>query len=307
VAPESEEARWWRLVQAAEQEAKGRTSLIHAMDREADSYELLAKFAAHNYRFVIRLACDRRILGDAGEPGKLRSSVGAVAPALEREVPLSARIVHRRRSSRRGRAPRAYRLASLSIAASRVLVRRGDWAPAACPPVLPVNVVHVFEPNPPRRCEPVEWWLATSEAIDTAEQIAAVVDAYRGRWIVEEYFKALKTGCSFEKRQLGSRRALLNALAVFVPIAWSLLHIRTLARSGPDVPATTAFSAQQLRILERHPRSKLRPKANVREALLALARLGGHLVNNGDPGWIVLGRGYETLLVLEEGVALGDM
>jgi hypothetical protein len=38
--------------------------------------------------------------------------------------------------------------------------------------------------------------------------------------------------------------------------------------------------------------------------MLAIAALGGHIKNNGDPGWLVLGRGYEDLLLLERGAAL---
>jgi hypothetical protein len=30
-------------------------------------------------------------------------------------------------------------------------------------------------------------------------------------------------------------------------------------------------------------------------------QLGGHIKNNGEPGWIVLGRGFQKLLDLEEG------
>jgi hypothetical protein len=37
--------------------------------------------------------------------------------------------------------------------------------------------------------------------------------------------------------------------------------------------------------------------------LRALAALGGHLRSNGPPGWIVLGRAYDKLLVLEQGWA----
>jgi hypothetical protein len=34
------------------------------------------------------------------------------------------------------------------------------------------------------------------------------------------------------------------------------------------------------------------------EVYTALAALGGHLRSNGPPGWIVLGRAFEKLLVL---------
>lgn len=38
-----------------------------------------------------------------------------------------------------------------------------------------------------------------------------------------------------------------------------------------------------------------------RQAMLAVAALGGHLKSNGDPGWLVLGRGMHDLLLLELG------
>ena len=37
------------------------------------------------------------------------------------------------------------------------------------------------------------------------------------------------------------------------------------------------------------------------EVYTALAALGGHLRSNGPPGWIVLGRAFEKLLLLEQG------
>ncbi|HYP75722.1 MAG TPA: hypothetical protein VER12_07205, partial [Polyangiaceae bacterium] len=46
---------------------------------------------------------------------------------------------------------------------------------------------------------------------------------------------------------------------------------------------------------------KLPSKPTVRQAMLAIAGLGGHIKNNGDPGWLVLGRGFQFLLTLEQG------
>ncbi len=41
------------------------------------------------------------------------------------------------------------------------------------------------------------------------------------------------------------------------------------------------------------------------EVYMALAALGGHLRSNGPPGWIVLGRALDKLLVLEQGWLAG--
>ena len=35
-----------------------------------------------------------------------------------------------------------------------------------------------------------------------------------------------------------------------------------------------------------------------------VAALGGHIKNNGEPGWIVLGRGLDELLLIELGYVL---
>jgi hypothetical protein len=120
--------------------------------------------------------------------------------------------------------------------------------------------------------------------IDTPEQVAAIVDAYRARWVIEEFFKALKTGCAYEKRQLETFRALVNALAIFSVVAWRLLLLRYVSRTSPDAPAIGAITPRQVRLLQRIatmkgpgvPAVKMPPNPTARDALLAIAKLGGH-------------------------------
>jgi len=169
-----------------------------------------------------------------------------------------------------------------------------------------MNVVHVHEFNTPEGEEAIEWTLLSSLPVDTEEQVQFIIDCYRRRWLIEEYFKSIKTGCAFEKRQLESAHALLNALGLFIPIAWRLLALRTLARETPDRPASEVVSAQQLQILRVRGKVKLSPTPTAREAMLAVAAEGGHIKNNGDPGWLVLGRGYEKLLDMELGFVIAQ-
>ena len=91
--------------------------------------------------------------------------------------------------------------------------------------------------------------LLTTEPIDTVEQIVRIVDWYRTRWLIEEFFKALKTGCAYEKRQLESLPTLLVALALLAPIAWRLLLLRHLSREPPATAATVALTPRQLQVL----------------------------------------------------------
>ena len=302
-----ESYRWRALATEVGARLEGSAQAIHVMDSEADSYDLLSALVSEGHRFVIRLKNDRKIRDEDDE----RISVSAALPNFKgrfvRDVQLSARSApfHKERGRKRN-AGRTSRLATLQFSASTLTFVAPKTA--HCKEDLELNLVCVDEVDAPAGAEPVSWLLITSEPIQRDADIERIVDAYRARWTIEELFKALKTGCSFEKRQLESLPALLNALAVFVPLALQLLALRSAARTTPDRPASALLNPVQLLVLERHRSVRLAPKATARSALLAIARLGGHITNNGEPGWIVLGRGFQKLLDLEEGarVALGD-
>lgn len=306
---EREQERWKRGVDATSQALAGRTRAIHVTDSEGDDYKLMAKMGGEDvsdkHDFVIRLHYDRVLDLQQSEARKISEALASRPVVATREVVLSRRDRQPASGSRKRQAVREQRKATLEIRAGRVVLRRPSSAPKNLPPTLAVNIVQVQEPNPPEGTVPVEWVLATTEPIETPEQILAVVDIYRSRWLVEEYFKALKTGCSLEKRQLESTQTLWVALALFIPIAWSLLRLRNIARDEPDLPAQGVLTEEELEVLQAVEDCRLSAAPTAREAMLAVARLGGHLRQNGEPGWIVLGRGYLRLLTLVRGYLLG--
>jgi hypothetical protein len=307
--PAKESRRWMTGVRAVRDRCGPTVQVIHVMDREGDSYELFAELLAADERFVVRLAHDRRLTGgDDAPPEKLGAALAQATTCFERTVVVSARRGARPPRARKTHPPRAQREAHLRIAARQVTFRRpGDLRDCDLPPGLTVNVVRAWEVNPPADQEPIEWRLVTTEPIATPPQVMQVIDWYRTRWLIEEYFKCVKTGCAYEQRQLESLDTLLVALGLLAPIAWQLLLMRHLTRELSDAPATVALSRRQLAVLRATPAgARVPPDPTVREALLAVARLGGHLRQNGEPGWLVLTRGMQTLLTMEAGwVAAG--
>ena len=172
------------------------------------------------------------------------------------------------------------------------------------PSSLKLNFVEVRELDPPEGEEPVLWRLVTTEPVDTEDEVAAVVDAYRMRWLIEEFFKAIKTGCRYQEHQLESSKTLLVLLAIETVVAWRMLLIRWLARNIPGEPAKNILNPTQLVILKRIVEKKKRTASEVITAeyvLYEIAELGGHIKNNGPPGWLVLRRGFEKLFALEQG------
>ena len=154
---------------------------------------------------------------------------------------------------------------------------------------------------------PIEWYLYTSEPIETTEQLLAIVDYYRARWLIEEYFKAIKQGCDFEKRQLQDYEGLVNLLATFAPIAYRLLLIRQAARDPDPPPALDVVSQDELDVLRKLGRRKLPASPTASDVYLAIAALGGHIKYNGDPGWLTLSRGLQRLATLTEGWVAAKM
>jgi Transposase DNA-binding/Transposase DDE domain len=306
--PEKESRCWGEGIAAVRAQCAATTTPIHVMDRAADSYELFATCLAHHDRFVIRLTHDRRVVGTDGTPDRLATTGTRVAVHCEREVRLTPRRDGKRTLSARTVHPaREARQATLQITAQRVDLVRPKHVPATHPATLAVHIVHVAEVHAPPGMDPVEWRLVTDEPIATAADVLRIVDWYRTRWLIEEFFKALKTGCAFEKRQLESLQTLVVALALFAPIAWRLLVLRHLARERPTTRAGVALTARQLQVLQATSAgAPLSAAPTVAAALQAIARLGGHLRQNGPPGWLVLARGWQKLCTLEAGWAAAE-
>lgn len=294
--------RWGQGVRNA-RKALGNTPVVHVSDCETDSYEFMAGLVGDDEKFVLRMRYDRTV--SAEEPSKrirISTLFEVVSAIAEREVPLG----QRRRGNKshadlKSHPLREGRTARLKFSAQSVVLTRPCHIGASVPKQLNLNVVKVRELEPPEGERPVEWLLITNLSIDTVEAVLEIVDIYRARWAIEEFFKALKTGCALEKRQLESQHALLNATALLVPLALDLLALRSAARSNEDAPAESVMSATRLKVLAHFSSYKMPEKPTVRDAMLAIAKLGGHIKYNGEPGWQVLGRGYEKLIAYESG------
>ncbi len=303
-----ESARWSRGIDASAERLAACRSVCHIADREGDSYAVLASMVGKGQSFVVRVNHDRKV-GDPEDLAEqwlpIKERVRGLEGIFEREVPLSERKRSSAPRANKGRPVRNARLAQLSFSATAVVVKRPGHIGASAPKTLTLNVVHVSEPCPPTGEPGVEWLLFTTLPVDSEKQVAIVVDNYRARWTIEEFNKALKTGCAYESREFESLHALLIVLAMSLPIACELLWLRSRARHDPDAPATEVVTTQQLKILRLLGSRNVPSKATARDALWAVAGLGGHLKRNGEPGWLVLYRGMQTLLNYEAGFEAG--
>lgn len=110
---------------------------------------------------------------------------------------------------------------------------------------------------------------------------------------MEEFHKALKTGCRVEARQLQTAQRLEPLSALLSVTAVRLLRLRTLARSEPERPAKSVVPRAWIATLR--SLRPLRKIETVNDFFRQLAGLGGHLGRNSDgpPGWLILYRSLE--------------
>lgn len=296
--------RWEAQIRASSAQLDGLKHAIHLADREADDYEMFYSLQRDGHRFVMRCLHNRLLAGVEGRK-KLRDALAEIETSVEREAQLTRRTERKTDILRKTHPTRGARTAKLCVAATTVELKQPQTrrlTPSTnFPGSLSINVVHVWEPEPPPGEEPVEWYLYTTEPIETAEQQLKIVDYYRARWVIEEYFKAIKTGCDFESRQLQDYEGLVNLLATFAPIAYHLLLIRSEARREPDQAALSVISEDHLCVLRALGRRPLPDAPTTRDVYLAIAALGGHIKYAPDPGWRTLARGYQKLETLTEG------
>jgi hypothetical protein len=300
--PGKESLRWERTVERTEGRVGARASLIHVRDREGDDYAQLCAMAKNGWRFVQRMR-QARLLAEtpnhAPEARKVDDAMKPLSGTCEREVHLSPRAQskfdRRPAKDRKRYPPRRSRLARLRFDACTLHIRRPDSVPDELPGSLTVNVVHVWEVDAPPDADPVEWYLLTTEPIDTDERVLRIVDIYRARWLIEEFNKGLQTGCQYERLQIESAERLWSMLAFYCPIVCNLLVLRSLAHQDVECSAADVLDEDQIHVL-RAENPKLGDKPlSAQTALALIARLGGHFTHNGPPGWLVLMRGMATL------------
>ena len=309
--------RWGRAVNRIGTRMEG-VDVIHVMDRETDSYELLNMLHQTGQSFVIRWCKNRRarLPQEQKEQWSKCRELFEQASALTvgREVCISKRKTKTAPDAKKANPARRKRKAQLQLSSCEIEFQKPHYLPESegFDPTLRVNLVRAVEPKPPETENPIEWVLLTNLPVNKAADVEEVVDIYRARWLIEEFFKALKTGCGYRTRRLTNVQSIFNSFATLTPIAVKALALRRAADSQNEIDPKSlgrVLELEELAVLKAKARKMGRPLSNkpkIDEVLALVARLGGHRKSSGPPGWITLMRGLEKLQNLAEGWALAQ-
>ena len=291
----SEAEVWGRVMDRVQPQVPEGVKLIHVCDRGADNFDVFAHLQTKGDSWVIRAGqLTRRVR--YGDKVLELSEVLALAEVLgSYQVQVGA--------NRKQKA----RWAEVEVRAAEVMLlrpREGSTTFVMGRDIreIATRVVEVREVRPPEKEQPLRWVLYTREPVSTFREACRVVEHYEQRPRVEDYHKCLKTGLRVEGRRYQSRDRLEPVIGVICVQAVRLLQLRDVARKSPQTPAK-GFVPQEW--LETMQCLRRRPLAiqTVRDFVRAVAGLGGFLGRkcDGEPGWITIWHGLETLLTALRG------
>lgn len=292
---ERESQVWSRVIEAVGPPPPG-AEFVHVMDRGADDFEIFTRAQRQHCDWVVRLkSLHRCVLDDQGEKRTIEEALSQTKASCCYTLHL------------RARPGQPARIARLEVKFTRITMQI-PRQPAKSLKVLdprPIDgcVVEVREVGAPKGVEPLHWVLFTSLAVESAEAAIEVVTYYEARWTIEEFHKALKTGCNVEERQLKTGDRLGPLIGLMSVQAIRLLRTKSVARAEPERPAEEIVPERYIRQLERSRKLAVGSLLTVRDFFRTLAKLGGFLGRKGDgePGWLTIWRGWEKLYLMLRG------
>jgi hypothetical protein len=224
------------------------THFLNVMDREGDIFELFmdAEPTRKRVGVLVRARHDRRLEGkerklfDELKASKARGRIEVVIPR------------QRWKKAKRGNPEQEgmpARQAELTLRYREVTLKptRNDLRGKG---TVTLWAVYAREEKPPAGAKRIEWFLLTTEKVETAEEAARIVDLYTRRWRIEEWHRVLKQGCKVQEHQNETAERLKRVIVIDAVIAWRIQLMTLLGREVPDLPCTVFFDEWEVKVLE---------------------------------------------------------
>jgi hypothetical protein len=291
---DKESAHWAQSLEAIGTVPDG-ACWISVGDRGSDVFDYWQRALQLHWHCLLRLQSNRCLLAANGPQSHLLDRVQAMQPMTSQTIVL------------RSRPGAPARRAKLHIAWLQVTITppKNDPTARTATPIA-MWVIRAWEDSAPQGVTPLSWTLLTTLPVASAEVAIEKLNWYRLRWLVEQYHKALKTGCKIERTQLQDGQAVRALLGFLSIVAIRLLQVETLARHCPALPAKEAVDGGMLEFLS-HLLHRDTTSITIYVFWREIAKMGGFLARAGDgePGWQTLWRGWNKFYPRFEGYLIG--
>jgi hypothetical protein len=301
--PHKESQRWLDGTMRAGEVLAAAAQITSVSDRESDIYEHFARRPS-NVHLIVRACQNRQIeTDDVDQISLLFPHVDSLPEQGRLEVKIPA-------------APgRKARTTELAIRFSRVVLCKPlHGAAPDLPATIALTTVDVRETSTPQDGKPIHWRLLTTHAVTNLGEARRIVDLYRLRWTIEEFFHTLKTaGFNIEAADIGDPQVMIKFVAAATVAAVTVMQL-VKARDGTtgqsladafepaDQPILEAVSTQLEGKTARQKNPH--PKGSLAFGSWVIGRLGGWTGYYGKPGPQVIRRGLDDFQRIKYGATL---
>jgi hypothetical protein len=298
-----ESQRWLDGTMRAGEVLSAAARITGVSDRESDIYEHFAR-RPDKVDLIVRACQNRRIETDGTDQMNLLfGHVDGWAEQGRFEVKIPA-------------APgRKARTTELALRFSRIVLRKPLHGAAADLPVtIALTMVDVRETSTPQDGKPIHWRLLTTHAVTSLGEARRIVDLYRMRWTIEEFFHTLKTaGFDIEAADISAPNVMIKFVTAVTVAAVTVMQL-VKARDGTtgqgladafdpaDQPILEAVSTQLEGKTARQKNPH--PKGSLAFAGWVIGRLGGWTGYYGKPGPRVMRQGLDDFQRIKYGTML---
>ena len=300
-ADDKESRRWLTGIERAADVLKQAAQVTVIADREGDIYQDFA-LKPEGVHLLVRAGFDRRL----ATGGKLFDHADSLVEAARFTVNIPA-------------APgRAGRQATLAVRFGPVTILRPHHGlppdeRKRLPPSVGLYLVDICEVGSPQGSAPIHWRLLTSHCVNDIGMARKMLDFYRKRWIIEEYFRTLKTaGFRIENAEINDPKVMVRFAALAAIAAITVTQLLR-ARDNPSGQSMRdAFDPDDEARIEavckdyegNNPtkrQTNLHPRGTMAYATWVMARLGGWTGYYGKPGSLNLSRGLQKYQAIKYG------
>ena len=300
-----ESHRWIATAEQGKAVLAAATQVTVIADRESDIFAQWAKMPEPDFHLITRSMHDRRLTTGEG----LYAAAERFAFTAKRLVALPEREQKRKA-----------RPAWLSLRFGKVeLARPRNTRDRNLPKSVSLTLVDVIERDCPTGTEAVHWRLLTTHEVTDAETAWQIVDWYKMRWTIEQFWRLLKLqGLRLEDSQIETAERLIKLTAIAAKAAVTTMQL-VQARTAPSSePATLAFSQSEIAVLDKlsadvEGATKLQKNphrnASLKWASWIIAKLGGWdgYPSSKPPGPITFKHGLEEFHAMVAGWSLRDV
>ena len=299
-----ESSRWLTTAAQCKDVLAEASTITVVDDREGDFYAHWALTPEDNVHHLSRAMHDRALVGG----GTLYKAVEQTPFSGEAVIDLPKRL------------DRPARKAYLSMRfGSAVLKRPTRTGVKGLPKSLELRFVEVVEQHPPKGTKPVRWLLLTTHDVATVADAWEIVAWYKLRWIIEQFFRSMKTqGLRIEDSQLETADALIRLVAIAAKAAAIVIQLVQARTGSQQLAAGAAFSADEIEVLDAinktlQGKTKLQDNPHRKRTLAwaawIIARLGGWTgyASHRPPGPITFHNGLARFQIFVAGYTCANV